>query len=390
MTPLVTLAMAVSAGAAAANVWYNAPMLGAIAAGFAVSDRAVSLIPMATQLGFAAGIVLLVPLGDRMDRRRLILGQLAALTVALVAAAVAPGLVWLVAASFLIGACASTAQQIVPFAAELAPADARGHVVGVVMSGLLTGILLARVLSGVVAEHFGWAAMFWLGGGMCVLVAAILATVLPRSVPTVSASYAHLVASLATLVRAYRPLRRATLIQACLFGAFTAFWSVLALLLQGPGYRLGPTAAGLFGLVGAGGILAAPLAGRITDRRGPRGVIGLGILLVAVAVGLFLVWPGLAGLVVGVVLMDSGVQASLVANQAIIFALQPAARGRLNTVFMTGMFLGGAAGSAGGGLAWSLGRWPAVCGFCLGLSVLAFGLHCFRGPARQRVKPDVT
>jgi predicted MFS family arabinose efflux permease len=387
LTTAVTLAMAVAAGASAANVWYNQPMLGAMARSFSVSEQAVAAIPTATQLGFAAGILFLLPLGDRTNRRTVILWQLAATIVALVAAALAPNVTTLIVASAFVGAGGATAQQIVPFAAELAEPATRGRVVGVVMSGLLTGILLARVVSGAVAEQFGWRAMCWVGAGIAVAMALMLRLTLPPTRPSVHASYRQLLGSLIGLAREHPALRRATLLQALIFATISAFWSVLALLLEGPPFMLGSTTAGLFGLVGVAGILAAPLAGRVADKRGPHGVIALSIGLVAASFVLFAAWPTIAGLIIGVVLVDLGAQASMISNQSIIFGLDGAARGRINTVFMTGMFLGGALGSAGAGFAWALGGggvggWRAVCGLCLALALAAGAVQM---QARRRI-----
>lgn len=386
LTGRVTLAMAVAAGCAAANVWYNQPMLGVIQADLGVSSHTVALIPTATQIGFATGIVLLVPLGDRMDRRALILRQLAGLTLALLAAALAPGAAALIVASAAVGMGACMAQQIVPFAAELAPPEARGRVVGTVMSGLLFGILLGRVLSGTVARHAGWRAMFFLAAGIAVLMGLMLALLLPRSRPQVRASYAELLGSLVALIRAEPALRRATLIQAGMFGGFAAFWSVLALKLQALPLALGSDVAGLFGLVGAAGVLVATLAGRIVDRHGPRGVIGAAIALSAASFVVFVLSPTVPGLVIGLILLDIGMQASQIANQSIIYALRPDARGRLNTVFMTGMFVVGAIGSGAAGLGWTLGGWPAVCGVGFGLAMLSLAVHLWpaRGHAGSR------
>jgi len=375
LTPRVTLAMAVAAGCAAANVWYNQPMLGVIAADLGVSSRAVALIPTATQIGFAGGIVLLLPLGDRMDRRTLILRQLVFLTCALLAAALAPSIGALIAASAAVGMGACIAQQIIPFAAELAPPQARGRAVGTVMSGLLLGILLGRVLSGAVARHFGWRAMFFLAAGIAVLMGVMLRLLLPRSRPQIRASYRLLLASLLDLIRTQPALRRATLIQAGMFGGFAAFWSVLALRLQAPPLSLGSDVAGLFGIVGAAGVMVATLAGRLADRYGPRGVISAGIALSGASFVVLTLWPGIPGLIAGLILLDLGVQGTQIANQSIIYALQPEARGRLNTVFMTGMFIGGAIGSGCAGVGWTLAGWPAVCGIGLALALGSLVAH---------------
>ncbi|HEX3350845.1 MAG TPA: MFS transporter [Acetobacteraceae bacterium] len=376
----VILVMAVAAGGTAANVWYNQPMLGAMASSLGVSEHAISAVPTATQIGFALGILLLVPLGDRFERRRLILWQLAASTVALAAQAMASNLGALIATSVFVGMGGSIAQQVIPFAAELAEPERRGRVVGTVMSGLLSGVLLARVLSGTVAQYADWRVMCWLAAAISVVLAAVLGVMLPRSVPSTRSSYLTLAASLVTLTRRYGALRRATLTQACVFATISAFWSVLALLLQGPPFGLGAATAGLFGVIGVAGILAAPLAGRTADRSGPRRVITRAIALVAASFVLFAAWPTLPGLVIGVVLVDLGAQAAMVANQSIIYGLAPDARGRVNTVFMTGMFLGGAIGSAGAGTAWAIGGggiegWRMVCAFCFLLALLAGVVH---------------
>ncbi|MBV9783772.1 MAG: MFS transporter [Acidisphaera sp.] len=367
--------MAVGAGAAVANIYYNQPMLGVILRDLRASPAVTGLIPTATQLGYALGLLLLVPLGDRIDRRRLILAQGWALCVAIAAAAAAPDAWALVAASVAVGAGATIAQEIVPYAAELAEPARRGAAVGTVMSGLLLGILLGRAVSGLVGQHAGWRAMFWLGCLMMAAIVGLLALVLPRSRPGMQVSYGQLLGSLIGLFRREPRLRRAAFMQAALFGAFSVFWSVLALRLQAPPFYLGSTVAGLFGLIGAAGVMVAPLAGRLADRGGPQRVITIGILLVLLAWVVFGLWTSLAGLVLGVVLLDLGAQACLISNQTVIYALRPRARNRLNTLFMTTMFLGGAACSALSLLAWATGGWTLVSLLGGALPVLAFAVH---------------
>lgn len=374
MTTGLLLVMAIAAGVSVANLYYNQPMLALIAHDLGTAIP-VGLVAMATQLGYALGLVLLVPLGDRIERRGLILWQTAGLTLSTIAAAMAPSLVTLMLASCAVGVFATIAQQIVPFAADLAEPAARGRTVGTVMSGLLAGILLARVVSGVVGEALGWRPMFWLGAGLTLAMGAMLAACLPRSRPTSNAPYGRLLLSLGHLVRTLPPLRRAALIQACLFGAFSAFWSTLALLLEGPPYHMGSVVAGLFGILGLAGVMAAPLGGRVADRRGPHGIIGAGILIVLAAFVAFGAIRSIAGLVLGVVLLDLGVQLTQISNQTVIFSLGEAARSRINTIFVTGLFLGGAVGSAGGSFAWRHGGWTAVSLFGAGLAVLAFLVH---------------
>ncbi len=373
LTRALLLVLSVSAGLSVANIYYNQPMVGLMGAEL---GPLASQVPTATQLGYALGLVLLVPLGDCTERRRLIVGQTAALVLALAAAASLHGAVAILAASAAVGVAGTIAQQILPLAAELSPPESRGRTVGTVMSGLLCGILLARTLSGVVAEHFGWRAMFWVGAAIAAAMGVMLRLALPRVAPTQSVPYGRLLGSLAGLVRAHPALRRSALVQAGLFGGFSAFWSTLALLLQTPRFGLGSEAAGLFGVVGLAGVACAPLAGRLSDRHGPAGVVRLGIALVLAAFAILAAFPTMAGLTVGVVVLDAGVQLSMIANQTVVLGLAPEARGRMNTIFVACLFGGGAFGSAGAGLAWHAYGWTAVAGlgFAMALASLVVQL----------------
>lgn len=364
----LTLAMAVAAGVGAANIYYNQPLLGIMERD--VPDASTALVPTVTQLGFATGLFLLVPLGDLLERRRLIVVQFVALAGALALAAAAPGAAWLLAASLLVGILSTVAQQIVPLAAHLAAPERRGATIGTVMSGVLCGILLSRTLAGFVGTHAGWRAMFWLAVPLALILAAVMAAILPRSQPMPGMGYGGLLRSLGSLWRELPRLRTAAITQGLLFGAFSAFWTILALRLQQPRFGLGAEVAGLFGIVGAVGVLIAPVAGRIADRRGPDRVVLLGAGLTAASWGIFGAWGSLAGLLVGVILLDFGVQSALVSNQHIIYALRPEARSRLNTIFMGTMFIGGSIGSAGATWAWAQAGWPAgrlwpCSGLCL-------------------------
>ncbi len=370
----VTLAMAAACGVAVANIYYNQPLLGILGRDFGGSG-AIGFVPTATQLGYATGIFLLVPLGDRVQRRTLILAQLGALCLALLAAALAPNPAALLAASVLIGITATVAQQIIPFAADLADPGRRGAVIGTVMSGLLCGILLGRTVAGFIGHHFGWRAVFGLSIVAVVGTAAVLAGMLPRREPRSRLSYPALLASLFSLLREEPALRRCTAAQTALFASFSVFWTILALKLEQPPYGLGADIAGLFGLLGAAGVLAAPLIGRGADRRGPRAGVVIGAALVLVSWGVMAGSLGLPALVVGVLLLDIGVQGGMISNQHTIFALRPEAGNRVNTVFVGGLFLGGALGSAAGTLAWRHGGWTAVCLLGGGLAAAALVIH---------------
>lgn len=366
--------MALACGIFVANVYYNQPILELLLRAYPGAPGTVGLIPTATQLGFACGLFLLIPLGDRMDRRKLILGQAALLCLALTFLASAPNAWCALIASVAVGSMGSVAQQIVPFAAALAAPNRRGQVVGTVMSGVLCGILLGRAVGGFAGAHWGWRTTFGLGAALSALVWVPLWVWLPSSRPDTRDSYAALMRSVIVLWRDEPQLRRATYIQAALFGSFIGLWTILSLHMY-EALGLGAEAAGLMGVVGTVGILMAPLAGRIADRHGPYVVIGLGCLIMALSYVLMGVWDSLTGLIVGVVLLDLGEQSALISNQYVVYALQPEARNRLNTLFMSGMFVGGGVESWAASLAWQIGGWSAVCALGGLFALLGLAIH---------------
>lgn len=356
--------LAVGAGAAVANSYYNQAFLGHLTADFGLAAGAAAIVPVLTQAGNAIGVLFLAPLGDRLERKSLILVTTGALVAALIGAAVSPGFVWLAVASLAVGLFATVAQQIVPLAVHLAPPAERGRILGTVTGGILIGILLARTISGTISDAWGWPVVFWFAAVLMIAIGAALALWLPRVPPTTDLSYPRLLGSLWTLVRTHGVLRRAVAVQFLIFAAFIGFWSTLALLLSDPPYRLGGTAVGLLALVGVAGALAAPIAGGFADKRGPAVVVSTGAGFVLLAFVIFGLWQGsLLGLVVGILVLDLAVQSSQVANQARVYALDPTARSRLNTVFMATMLAGGAVGAGIGGAAYAAWGWTGTCAF---------------------------
>lgn len=377
--------LASGAGLAAATLYYAQPMLGELGTDIGATPRSVGMVPTLTQLGYALGILVLAPLGDRYDRRSIVVFKAGALVLALLAAATAPSMGVLLVASLAIGVLATMAQDIVPAAATLAPEAHRGKVVGTVMTGLLLGILLSRVVSGYVAAHFGWRAMF----GVAALSIAVICIAawrrLPRFAPTTQLPYHALLGTLVQLWRRHASLRRATLAQGLLSVGFSAFWSTLAVMLHGAPFHLGSAAAGAFGLAGAAGALAAPIAGRAADRYGPEWVsrMGAGIATLSFAAMALMPWMSphaqLALLAVCAIGFDLGIQTTLIAHQTIVYGIDPAARSRLNAVLFVGMFLGMATGAALGSQLLAAFGWNGVVALATAMALAALVTRLWRG-----------
>jgi predicted MFS family arabinose efflux permease len=363
--------MAVACGITVANLYYSQPLLAEMARQFGVSPRHMGIVSALTQIGYALGLLFFVPLGDVLERRRLILVMLGGSIVALAAVALAPGFAWLAVASLFLGAATVTPQMIVPLAAGLTPPEQRGAVVGRVMSGLLIGILVSRTVSGLVGARLGWRSIYWIAAVTSPLLAILLRRVLPLSRGSVQMSYSQLLRSLGRLFLKEPLLRDSCIFGAAGFGAFSAFWTTLAFFIAAPPYGYGSSAAGLFGLAGAAGAMAAPVAGRLADARGPRLAIGaaLVIMLLSYAVLAALGYQ-LWGLILGVILLDLGAQSNQISNQARIYSLPAEAHNRLNTIYMVSFFIGGAAGSWLGALAWSRWGWNGTCAVGAGLLII--------------------
>lgn len=369
----LVLIMAITCGTVVANLYYNQPLLAVIAQSLQAPSHATGWIPMLTQIGYAVGIFLLVPLGDLMERRRLILTMLVFTSVALGAAAVSLNLAWLLVASLAIGITSISAQLIIPLAAQLANPLQRGRIVGTVMSGVLIGILLARTVSGFVGASLGWRAMYWLASGLMIVLAVVLSRMLPKSQPSLRVSYPQLVGSLFKLIQQQPILREASLAGAMSFGAFNAFWSTLVFFLAQPPYHYGSEVTGLFGLVGVVGAAAAPVVGKMADKRNPKITVALGLLMTSLSFLILWVFGyQIVGLIVGVILLDLGAQSTHISNQTRIFSLPLEFHSRLNALYMTFSFMGGALGSFLGAYAWSRWQWHGVCAIALLMLGVAF------------------
>ena len=368
---LLTFIMAVACGVAVANIYYAQPLLETLSRQFDVSRGTAGLIVTMTQLGYAAGLILLVPLGDLLERRRLIVVISVMTSLALVGMATSPTIELFIMAALATGLTAVVAQILVPFAAHLAVESERGRVVGRVMTGLLLGILLARTVSGAIADVAGWRSVYWIAAGLMLCQALMLSRMLPREPGHTRLRYGRLLLSVLTLMREEALLRRRIFYGAMVFAAFSAFWTTMPFLLARPPYEFSDSVIGLFGLLGVAGALCASFAGHLHDRGASR--IGTGVFLSLVALsfavmGLFA--SHLVAIVIGIILLDLGVQGTQILNQSAIYGIRPEARSRITTAYMTCYFLGGAAGSAGAAYLYELAGWAGACALGSGFGLL--------------------
>ncbi|CAG2154804.1 sugar efflux transporter [Cupriavidus yeoncheonensis] len=368
--------LAAACGITVANLYFAQPLVGPIAAALQLSPGSAGLIVTLVQAGYCLGLLLLVPLADLVENRRLVCRLLAGNAVALTAAAFASHAVTFLLAAWLIGLCSVAVQVLVPFAAHLAPDHARGRAVGSVTSGLLLGIMLARPIASIVADLWGWHAIFALSAVVMALLSFVLARRLPKRTPPPGLRYAEMLASMWQLLRTQPVLRRRAAYQASMFGAFSLFWTTAPLYLSGPAFGLSQRGIALFALAGVAGAIAAPIAGRLADRGRGRRTTAIALLLGAASLLIGLAGtPGsmfaLAMLTVAAIVLDFGLSASLVVSQRAIFSLSPEHRGRLNGVFMALFFVGGALGSALGGWAYAHGGWPLASGIGFAMPILA-------------------
>lgn len=375
----MTLLLAFACGLIAANLYYAQPLAGPIGATLGLSLGATGLIVTLTQIGYGIGLLLVVPLGDLVETRRLVLTLIGFAILALLGAALSMHPLPFFASTLGIGVASVAVQVLVPYAAHLAPEAVRGKTVGNVMSGLMLGIMLARPVSSFIAQVASWHAVFLISSAAMGLLTLMLSQALPTRKPAATLSYKKLLASMAHLARTTPVLQRRSLYQACLFAAFSLFWTTAPLLLAGPEFQLSQGGIALFALAGVAGAVASPIAGRLADKGWTRQATVFAMLAVAAAFLLTRVGPygsdlSLCLLVVAGIVLDFGVTTNLVLGQRAIFVLGAEYRSRLNGLYMATFFAGGAIGSALGGLAFAHGGWVLASwlGFSLPVASLLY------------------
>ncbi|CAM3330881.1 MFS transporter [Aequorivita lipolytica] len=381
MTPKLTNSvlylMSISAGLVVANLYYNQPLLHQIATDYGVTEAEVSNVALSTQLGYAFGLLFIIPLGDKISNHRILKLDFLVMVLSLIAAATANSLLLLIISSFFIGFTSSIPQLFVPMAAQLSDEKGRGRAIGIVMSGLLIGILGSRVISGFVGEQFGWRVIYYAAAVLMILLFFILQVKLPRLNPHFPGSYGSLLKSIFHYFKTEPALRLASLRGALAFAGLSALWTTLVFLME-DSFGYGSTITGLFGLLGIAGALGATVVGKLSDKLNKNRIIIFSAILLIVSWAIFLVsGNSIFGLVVGVILVDLGLQALHITNQNIIFSKNPQGRNRINTVYMVSFFIGGALGTTLGALAWQHYGWTGVSILGLILSVLILLAHLF-------------
>ncbi|WP_460113634.1 MFS transporter [Streptomyces platensis] len=386
----VVMLFAVACGAAVANVYFSQPLLVTMGHDLAMSPALVGSVVTLTQVGYGLGLLFLVPLGDVADRRRLIVAQLLLLGVALTVVAAAHTPAILLAGMAATGFLAVVTQTLVAFAASLAPPAGRGRVVGLVTSGVVIGILLARTASGLMADLAGWRSVYLASASLTALLALVLSRVLPRhsAAPPTTLRYGQLLRSTITLFARERLLRLRALFGLLVFAAFSTLWSSVALLLSAAPYFLPHSAIGALGLIGVAGALAATVAGRLNDRGLSRRTTGIALALLAASwLPLAFTRGSLWALIVGVILLDLAVQAVHVTNQTLIYALHPDAGSRLIGGYMVFYSIGSATGALAATSLYAVAGWGAVCALGAAFSCLGLGLWAFTRRSTFDVAP---
>jgi predicted MFS family arabinose efflux permease len=380
LTRKLTWLFALTSGLVIANIYYLHPLLAVVAGEFGRSTTHLGFLVTLTQIGYACGMLLIIPLGDALNRRKMIISLLLVTGVVLLAVAGSQNFYVFAAASLALGVSSCAAQLPVPFAASLASERDRGKAVGTVMAGLLLGILLARTLSGTVAYLAGWRAVYQWAAVLIGLLAIFNGMLLPADSNSQQWAYTKLLRSMLTLLKEQPQLRLRSAFGALGYACFSLFWTGLTFMLTNAPYHYSEAKIGLFGLAGAAGALAAGFAGRMADRGNVQRATTLfsAAILVAFAF-LYFGTTSLTSLLIGILVLDIGVQGVHISNQSIIYALDPGARSRITTIYLTTYFAGGAAGSAAAAMLYEASGWPGVCTAGILVSALLIGSwHCSR------------
>lgn len=376
MSPALTLLLATACGLIAANLYYAQPLVDPIRTALHMPAATAGLIVTLSQVGFGAGLLLLVPLADKVENLRLVLTLMTLATLCLVAQAFAPNALVFLTAALGIGVGSVAVQVLVPYASHTAPEAVRGRVVGNVMSGLMFGIMLARPVASFVTELFGWHAIFLVSALAMAGMGLVLSRNLPPRQPANPPSYGGLLASMVRLVREEPVLRRRALYQAAMFGVFTLFWTCAPLLLLGPAYGLSQNGVALFALAGVAGAISAPIAGWAADRGygGPgtaAAMIGSAAAVLATLTAPHGTALGLGILVTCAIVIDFCTTMTMVISQRALFTIHPELRSRINGIYMATFFMGGAIASAVGGWAYASGGWPRVVAIGVAVPLVA-------------------
>lgn len=370
--------LAIIAGVSVANLYYNQPLLNRISRDLQISEFTANLIAMITQIGYAIGLLFIIPLGDLYKRKTIILINFAVLVLSLLTIALAPGIHLILLASLLTGVCSVMPQIFIPIAAQFSTPATKARNVGIVLSGLLTGILASRVISGITGEYLGWRFIFFVAAALMVICGCVIVRVLPDIPSNFKGRYSDLMKSLFSLVVEYPQLRVSSFRASIAFGSFLALWSTLAFKMGQAPFFAGNNIIGLLGLCGIAGALTASFIGKYIHAVGVKRLnyIGCGLIFTA----WFSAYWGqdsYAGIIASILLIDIGMQCIQLSNQTTIFALNPKASNRINTIFMTTYFIGGSLGTFLAGTFWHWFGWTGVVGTGIVLTACSLTINLF-------------